>query len=158
MSATATSLSLFVNVNPGGMQWATNLIGYDALSSYGSPGYWAQVMFGSHLGSEVVPATLANAESRVYASATRDQARRKLFVKVVNATSNAQPLVIDLAGAGKIASQAFMTTLTGKTPNATNSITSPRAVVPVERAVPIPGPKFSETFPPYSINVLELSY
>jgi alpha-N-arabinofuranosidase len=154
----ASYAPLFVNVNPGGMQWATNLIGYDALSSYGSPGYWAQVMFGSHLGSEVVPATLANAESRVYASATRDQARRKLFVKVVNATSNAQPLVIDLAGAGKIASQAFMTTLTGKTPNATNSITSPRAVVPVERAVPIPGPKFSETFPPYSINVLELSY
>ena len=154
----ASYAPLFVNVNPGGMQWATNLIGYDALSSYGSPGYWAQVMFGSHLGSEVVPATLANAESRVYASATRDQARRKLFVKVVNATSNAQPLVIDLAGAGKIASQAFMTTVTGKTPNATNSITSPRAVVPVERAVPIPGPKFSETFPPYSINVLELSY
>jgi alpha-N-arabinofuranosidase len=154
----ASYAPLFVNVNPGGMQWATNLIGYDALSSYGSPGYWAQVMFGSHLGSEVVPATLANAESRVYASATRDQARRKLFVKVVNATSNAQPLVIDLAGAGKIASQAFMTTLTGKTPNATNSITSPRAVVPVERAVPIPGPKFSETFPPYSINVFELSY
>ena len=28
---------LFVNVNPGGMQWATDLIGYNALSSYGSP-------------------------------------------------------------------------------------------------------------------------
>ena len=30
---------LFVNVNPGGMQWSTDLIGYNALSSYGSPSY-----------------------------------------------------------------------------------------------------------------------
>ena len=28
---------LFVNVNPGGMQWSSDLIGYDALNSYGSP-------------------------------------------------------------------------------------------------------------------------
>ncbi len=34
---------LFVNVNPGGMQLESDLIGYDALSSYGSPSYWAQV-------------------------------------------------------------------------------------------------------------------
>ena len=28
---------LLVNVNPGGMQWETDLIGYDAVKSYGSP-------------------------------------------------------------------------------------------------------------------------
>ena len=33
----ASYAPLFVNVNPGGMQWATDLIGYNALSSYGSP-------------------------------------------------------------------------------------------------------------------------
>ena len=30
---------LLVNVNPGGMQWSSDLIGYDALGSYGSPSY-----------------------------------------------------------------------------------------------------------------------
>ena len=45
---------LFVNVNPGGMQWESDLIGYDALTSYGSPSYWAQVMFARYLGTEVV--------------------------------------------------------------------------------------------------------
>ncbi len=93
---------LFVNVNPGGMQWAPDLIGYNALSSYGSPSYFAQVMFSSHLGTEVVPATLANAPPRVFASATRDDATHKLFVKIVNATSTAQPLAIDLAGVSKV--------------------------------------------------------
>jgi alpha-N-arabinofuranosidase len=47
----ASYAPLFVNVNPGGMQWATDLIGYDALSIYGSPSYWAQVLFGKYLGT-----------------------------------------------------------------------------------------------------------
>ena len=36
---------LLINANPGGMQWSSDLIGYDALSSYGSPSYHAQVLF-----------------------------------------------------------------------------------------------------------------
>ena len=154
----ASYAPLFVNVNPGGMQWATDLIGYDALSSYGSPSYWTQVMFSSHLGTEVVASTLDNAPARVYASVTRDDAKHKLFVKVVNATSTAQPLAIALTGVKKVAPQATLTTMSGKTPNATNSITHPDAVVPVVRKVPIAGPKFTQTFAPYSVNVLELNY
>jgi alpha-N-arabinofuranosidase len=149
---------LFVNVNPGGMQWATDLIGYDALTSYGSPSYWTQVMFSSHLGTEVVSSTLDNAPARVYASVTRNDAKHKLFVKVVNATSVPQPLAIALTGVAKLAPQATLTTMSGKTPNATNSITHPDAVKPVERKVPVTGPKFTENFAPYSVNVLELSY
>ena len=30
------------------MQWSTDLIGYDALTSYGSPSYYAQKMFSTH--------------------------------------------------------------------------------------------------------------
>ena len=43
----ASYAPLFVNVDPGGMQWETDLIGYDAMKSYGSPSYYAQVMFAS---------------------------------------------------------------------------------------------------------------
>jgi len=84
---------------------AIDLIGYNALSSYGSPSYWVQVMFSGHLGTEVVSSTLANAETRVYESVTRDEKQRKLFIKVVNGTSDAQPLSIDIQGAGKISSR-----------------------------------------------------
>jgi alpha-N-arabinofuranosidase len=149
---------LFVNVNPGGMQWATDLIGYNALSSYGSPSYWTQVMFSSHLGTEVVSSSLDRAPARVYASVTRDDAKHKLFVKVVNATSTVQPLAIALSGVAKLAPRATLTTMSGKTPNATNSITRPDAVKPAAHTVSIAGPKFTETFAPYSVNVLELSY
>jgi alpha-N-arabinofuranosidase len=149
---------LFVNVNPGGMQWATDLIGYNALTSYGSPSYWTQVMFSTHLGTEVVSSTLDHAPARVYASVTRDSKKRKLFVKVVNANSTAQPLTITLTGVAKLAPQATLTTMSGKTPNATNSITHPDAVKPATHTISIAGPKFTQTFEPYSVNVLELSY
>ena len=41
---------LLTNTNKGGWQWPTNLIGYDAANSFGSPSYYAQQMFTSNLG------------------------------------------------------------------------------------------------------------
>lgn len=50
---------LLVNVNPGARQWGTNLIGYDALNSFGSPSYYVQKMFGTNRGDVVLPVTIA---------------------------------------------------------------------------------------------------
>ena len=50
---------LLVNVNPGARQWGTNLIGYDALQSFGSPSYYAQKMFAENTGDVVLPVTVA---------------------------------------------------------------------------------------------------
>ena len=149
---------LFVNVNPGGMQWESDLIGYDALTSFGSPSYWAQVMFAKFLGTEVLATTLSNAGPRLYTSVTRDEKKRKIFIKVVNGTSDIQRLNITLDGASAVGKQATLSTMSGKTPGATNTITNPKAVVPIERKVTIAGPKFEQSFVPYSVNALELSY
>jgi alpha-N-arabinofuranosidase len=51
---------LLVNVNPGGRQWAVNLIGYDALNSFGSPSYYVQRMFSNNRGDVVLPARFEN--------------------------------------------------------------------------------------------------
>ena len=154
----ASYAPLFVNVNPGGMQWETDLIGYDALTSYGSPSYWAQLLFSRHLGTEVVASTLADTGPRVYTSVTRDLKTRKLFIKVVNASSEVRPISMTLDGAEKVKRAAMLYVLSGKSPNATNTITNPEAIVPVESRVEVAGPKFVQRFEPYSINVLELSY
>ena len=55
---------LFVNVNKGGMQWPTDLIGFDAMASYGSPAYYAQQMFSLHHGDVVLPATAQGVPTR----------------------------------------------------------------------------------------------
>lgn len=149
---------LLTNVNSHGVQWDTDLIGYDALSSYGSPSYYAQVMFAGHVGTEVVPAKLDGAPARVYAVATRDEKAHKLIVKLVNATSDAQPLAIRLNGIAKVNATARLITLSAKTPNATNSLEHPTNVVPVESTVKIAGTSFEQTLVPFSVNVLELAY
>jgi alpha-L-arabinofuranosidase len=46
---------LLVNVNPGAWQWPTNLIGYDAANSFGSPSYYAQAMFSKAWGDTTLP-------------------------------------------------------------------------------------------------------
>jgi len=46
----ASYAPLLVNVSPGGMEWPTDLIGFDAGSTYASPSYWAQSLFARHLG------------------------------------------------------------------------------------------------------------
>jgi alpha-N-arabinofuranosidase len=116
-----------------------------------------QVMFGSHVGTEIVSSKLSDAGERVYSSVTRDDKAKKLIIKVVNGTSESKPLAINVEGA-KIKPAGKLITLSGKTPNATNSITDPKAIVPVERPLAVAGPKFKQTLTPYSVNVLELSY
>jgi len=49
---------LLVNVNKGASQWGTNLIGYDALHSFGSPSYWVQRLFADNTGERTVPSQL----------------------------------------------------------------------------------------------------
>ena len=154
----ASYAPLLVNVNPGGMQWATDLIGYDTLSSYGSPSYWAQVMFANHIGTEVAASTLANAGPRIYTSVTRNQQQRKLYVKIVNATSDPQRFHIELQGVAAVNRQAEMITLSGSSPDATNSISQPDAIKPVERSILLAGPTFEQSIEPYSINVIDLVY
>ncbi len=46
---------LLVNVNPGASQWSTNLVGYDAVSSFGSPSYYVQKMFTGIRGQRILP-------------------------------------------------------------------------------------------------------
>ncbi len=46
---------LLTRVEPGGSQWHTNLIGYNALTSYGSPPYYVQKMFNTNRGDVVLP-------------------------------------------------------------------------------------------------------
>ena len=81
---------LLVNVNPGGMQWETDLIGYNALTSYGSPSYYAQVLFSKYLGDQTVASKLDDpafdpADPRFFYSITRDSAKKRLYLKLVNA-------------------------------------------------------------------------
>lgn len=147
---------LFVNVNPGGMQWKTDLIGYNALESYGSPAYYAQVMFAGHVG-DVTPKSELKTEDGVFLpySVTRQTATGKMFLKVVNPGAEARPVKIALNGAGKVSREGKVVTLSAKAPTDTNSITEPTKIVPVTRTLKEVGANFEYMFPAWSITVME---
>jgi alpha-N-arabinofuranosidase len=152
----ASYAPMFVNVNPMASQWVPDLIGYDSLHSYGSPSYYAQVMFGSYLGNQVVASKLSGAGPLLFESVTRDAATHTLYVKIVNASPEAQPLTMHIEDAGAVDHSGTLVTMEAKSTHATNTITDPKRIVPETREVNWFGSDVHHTFAPYSINVLKV--
>jgi len=167
---------LFVNVNPGGMQWKSDLIGYNAINSYGSPSYYVQRLFSEFLGDEVVgvetsqlPTQLMKPNPKdsargikpktipaMFFSATKNTRTGMVYLKVVNASATAQNVQIDLQGGSKVVPQGKVVTVSSGKPEDTNTITEPAKVVPVTTVVKGLGRRCQHSFPAYSVSVLEL--
>jgi alpha-N-arabinofuranosidase len=180
----ASYAPLFVNVSDlgrgGSMQWKSDLIGYNALTSYGSPSYYAQKMFSTHHGDEVLatdsqniptyhwqpPARRRNGVEQppapaqdvpcLFFDATRDSANGTIYLKVVNRQATPQPVKIDINGVSAVEPDGTATVLKASSPDDTNSIEEPTKVVPATETAGGLGTDFTREFPPYSITVLEL--
>jgi alpha-N-arabinofuranosidase len=175
---------LFVNVSQlsgqgRSMQWPSDLIGYDALTSYGSPSYYAQKMFSLYQGDEVLGTSAENLPAytwiqnnrkrngvalpsrtnevkSIFYSATRDTAQGKIIVKIVNRADTAQDVQIQINGAGSIADSGKAIVLKAANRNETNSLDDPKHVTPSEDEVTGLSTNFTRTFPPCSITILQL--
>lgn len=161
---------LFVNVSPGAMQWKSDLIGYDAIASFGSPSYYAQKMFSNYLGNKVVQVSGENIPTQTNKSAkdknaaipalfyvaTKDSKTGSVYLKVVNASGKAQSVTIDMKGAGKVSGNGTLIVLKGNSPEDTNSITEPEKIVPVSKKIKGIGKTFTRVFDAYSVNVLQV--
>jgi alpha-N-arabinofuranosidase len=175
---------LFVNVSDLGkgrsMQWKSDLIGYDALTSYGSPSYYAQKLFSLHTGDEVLGTTAENLPTygwqppakkkngveqslppvrqvkSVFYSATRDHTTGKIFVKIVNRADAPQDVKVAIAGVNSVADEGTAIVLKAANRDETNSLNDPQHVVPATEKVTGLGTSFTRTYPPCSITILEL--
>jgi alpha-N-arabinofuranosidase len=144
---------LFVNVSPGARQWRPDLIGYDTLSAYGSPSYYALEMFSRNLGDEIL--SVESSGTSVQGSATHDSKTGEIILKLVNPQAAAETLNIEIEGVNSLNSRGSAITLAGS-PEDTNFITHPRKVVPVTTVVRAVKPRFAYIMPPNSIVVLKL--
>jgi len=148
---------LFANVNE--YQWRPDLIGYDALNSFGSPSYYALRLFSRNVGDSILKATFdtpsADQGMTVHHSVTKDSKTGIIYVKLVNPQSTPQPLTIVLKGIDSLVSTADVETLAGDL-TATNSIKEPLAVVPGSSKLSNVKPSFSFKLPASSITVLSL--
>lgn len=158
------------------MQWSSDLIGYDALTSYGSPSYHAQQMFSSMVGDENLATDSQDIPTRqwqprafrggtpppprqireMFFCATRDSQSGVIYLKVVNTSGSARQTKIQIRGAPKIESEGETVTLSAGSPNDTNSLEEPRKIVPRTEKADNFSTNFTREFPPYSISVLKL--
>ena len=172
---------LFVNVSQisgqnRSMQWSTDLIGYDALTSYGSPAYHAQKMFSTMHGDQILATDSRDIPTRegqpraqrgggtaptrqlrqVFFDATRDRRSGIVYLKVVNEAGTAQRIQVQISGASKIKPEGEAVVLAAGSPNDTNSIGEPNKVVPRTETVTGLSADFTREFPAYSVTVLKL--
>lgn len=146
-----------VNVNPSVYQWPTNLSGYDALRSYGSPSYYTQVMFDWLRGHVVLPATLTTSGgSPLYESVTRDTRNGTIYLKLVNMADQTQPLHVTLSGVSGGAPLGRAVVMTSANPQDTNTLDEPYKVVPRIMQVGGGGSSFDLELHPYSVTVLPI--
>lgn len=158
---------LLVNVSPAdpdkgypkAWQWNTNLIGYDALHSFGSASYYAQVMLAENKGDTVLPAKLDAAQtttpSSVFATATWSGSESSVLVKVVNAGDAPADITINLRGVHRVEPNGTAVVLTGE-PASANTVDEPKKVAPKQEAVTGAAASFRRTFPPNSLTILRL--
>jgi alpha-N-arabinofuranosidase len=150
----ASYAPLLVNINPGGMQWAPDLIGYDALKSYASPSYYAQSLFAGHLGDGTPKSSVTGAGDRFFYSATVGSTDHVLHLKLVNASYADQPLAIELHGSGARTASVF--SLHGGSYEATNSMTDPDLITPKKSTEPVPSGVWHHTVPALTIQVIDI--
>jgi alpha-N-arabinofuranosidase len=168
---------LFTNVNPGAMQWPTDLIGYDALTSYGSPPYYVQKMFSHNRGDVVLTGQAEGIATRewqpptprggkeapppkqvptLFYVATRDTQSGTVYLKLVNAVDTPQTVRVELKGVAAVAPDGVAIVLSSGSPTDTNSITEPTKIVPVTTKVTGLGTSFTRDLAPNSVTVLQL--
>ena len=176
---------IFVNVSDEGCKkffWNANLIGYDALTSYSSPTYYAQKMFSNHLGDVVPESSISGVPSGIptfvpidlkrrpntpqpdpkpidelYYSVTKSTAKGLLYLKIVNISGAPHPIRIEISGIPALADTADCIVLASAKSTDTNTITEPVKVVPTATTLPGVAPSFTYTSPAYSVTVLTLA-
>jgi alpha-N-arabinofuranosidase len=144
------------------MQWKGDLIGYNSLSSYGSPSYYMQKMFATNLGDQTVKSSIANVPlgsdttEQLFYSVTKDSKKGTLFLKVVNVSDSIQSPVIDINSAKEIVANGQEIVLTSAKVTDTNSIDNPENIIPVSSVAKGLSNNFTYHFKPHSITVLKI--
>jgi alpha-N-arabinofuranosidase len=165
---------LFTRVDQGGSQWRTDLIGYNSLTTYGSPPYYVQKMFYNARGDRVIPMAGITPETipklapeagaaggrrssldpnePLFACASQEDASGDIILKVVNVFDVDQSLTVELVGAN-VLKNATGQVMVGE-PNDTNTVEEPRHTVPKDFVIRDASSAWDHTFPGNSITVI----
>lgn len=143
-----------------GWQWAPDLIWLDNLRIYGTPSYYVQKMFSTNKGTQVIAATLKQkaiaGEDQLYVSAVRDESKKELIVKLVNADVMSKTKQLSFT-ANKLAKIGKLITMKGNLTDQ-NSLDQPALISPTEETFKLKGNTAKVSLPPNSFTIVKVAY
>jgi alpha-L-arabinofuranosidase len=123
-----------------------------------TPNYFVQQIFSNNKGTHTVSITnngeIAAGKDSIYASATIDKKTKKLFIKIVNNASVAQPIEIKLDAPAK--SKGILQILTARDLMDYNTLDNPKAVYPRTNDLKVSGKGVKTKVLPKSANLVTL--
>ena len=162
----ATYAPLFAHID--GWQWRPDLIWFDNLRSFRSCSYYVQQLFACNRGTHVLPLTMdgrvvsgQEGQKGLFASAVIDDNRHEIMVRVVNTSSEEQPLSLRFDGKALRKGRAYeivATTFTADDPDGENTLDQPERYIPVTGAPQsIAGNRFETIVTPKSVNLYRIA-
>jgi alpha-L-arabinofuranosidase len=143
-------------VNDANHDWNPDLIVLNTGAVYGTPSYYVQKMFATHVGDTLLPAVVSGDGGALYVAASLRQSDGTVFVKVANTSATAQATAIAVAGVTCGLATATASVLTSVALTDTNSFANPTKISPVDSPVAVVGTSLSFTFPANSVTVITL--
>jgi alpha-N-arabinofuranosidase len=142
-------------------QWRPDLIWFDNLNCIGTPNYYVQKLFSTHMGSQELPVLsgskpLTGSDS-LYACASIDKTTANVYMKIVNVSASSKPVKVNLEGVS-FQKTGSIETLKAKGLYYYNSIANPKLIYSSSGIVTVSSKMLSLTLDPRSVNVIILDY
>ncbi len=147
--------------NSKAWQWTPDLIWVNSLQSFGTPNYYAQMLFSRNRGSVVLPVSCVDAASgseaaKFYVCAARDDLAGEIIVKAVNPSQASVEVAVQIEGVASVGPTAQSIVLASASLDDQNSFEDPVKVSPKTTELGNARAQFDYTFAPYSLTVLRI--
>ncbi|WP_258049011.1 alpha-L-arabinofuranosidase C-terminal domain-containing protein [Hymenobacter sp. NBH84] len=155
----ASYAPLFAHVDA--WQWTPDMIWFDNLNSYGTPSYYVQKLFSLNKGTTILPVQLPgnakNGQDNLFVSAVTDDPAGDVVVKLINYSTTARPVTLNLAGAKKVGKTGKAIVMASNDLQMQNSLKEPMKLAPKEETFRVSsGSAVSYTLAPNSFTVLRI--
>jgi alpha-L-arabinofuranosidase len=143
-------------VNDANRDWVPDLIVLNAGAVYGTPSYYVQKMFATHVGDTVLPNVVTGDGGALFVATSLRQSDGSVFIKVANTSAKIQASAITLEGVTCLTAAGVASVLTSALVTDTNSFSNPTKVSPVDSELARVGASFSFAFPANSVTAITL--
>jgi alpha-N-arabinofuranosidase len=154
----ASYAPLFAHVDA--WQWTPDMIWFDNLKSYGTPNYYVQKMYSTNAGTTMLPVQMPgnakNGTDNLFVSSVADDKAGDIIVKLVNYSTEARPVKLNLAGVKNMGKTAKAIVLASNDLQAVNSLNEPMKLAPKEEQFKVSSATVSYTLAPNSFTVLRI--